>query len=131
MLSDNVPYWTPLEMMVNELAVEQEEDSFSTQPVLDPKPNRPISIQEHINRDRMEKIQSGKPMSILDHIRLHEENEFNNEPDQEVCELNDYRWFWDKLIGDHLIKYTPRREQVESYSEDKCDDESLCLDEMF
>jgi len=30
-----------------------------------------------------------------------------------------------------LAKYSPRREQVESYSEDKCDDESLCLDEVF
>ena len=30
-------------------------------------------------------------MSILDHIHLHEEHEFNNEPDEEVCELNDFR----------------------------------------
>ena len=30
-----------------------------------------------------------------------------------------------------MVEYSPRREQVESYSEDKCDDESLCLDEVF
>ena len=30
-----------------------------------------------------------------------------------------------------MAEYSPRREQVESYSEDKCDDESLCLDEVF
>ena len=44
-----------LEMMVNELAVEQEEDSFFTQPVLDSKSKIPMLIQEHINRDRMKK----------------------------------------------------------------------------
>ena len=42
-------------MMANKLAVEQEEDSFSTQLVLDSKSNRPMSIQEHINRDRIKK----------------------------------------------------------------------------
>jgi len=30
-----------------------------------------------------------------------------------------------------LVEYTPRREKVESYSEDKCGDEFLCLDEVF
>ena len=59
--------------MANELVVEQDEDSFSTQLVLNLKPNRPKSIQEHVNWDRMKKVQSGKPMSILDHIHLHEE----------------------------------------------------------
>jgi len=119
-------------MMANELAVEQEENSFSTQLVLDPKLNRPMSIQEHINRDRMKKIQSEKPMSILDHI-LHEANEFNNvdKLDEEVCKLDDYCRFRDKLIRDYLAECTPRKEQVESYSEDKYDDESLCLDEVF
>jgi len=52
-------------------------------------------------------------MSILNHIRLHEENEFNNEHYEEICE------------------YTPCREKIESYSEDKYDYESLCLDEVF
>jgi len=56
MLSNNVSYWAHLEMMVNELTVEQENDSFSTQPVLDPKPNRPMLIQEHINQDRMKRM---------------------------------------------------------------------------
>ena len=48
-------------------------------------------MQEHINRDRMEKVQSRRPMSILDHIRPHKENEFNNvdKSDKEVCKLND------------------------------------------
>ena len=98
MLSDNISYWAYLELMSNKLAVEQEEDSFSTQLVLDPKPNRPMSIQKHINRDRMKKVQSEKPMLILNHIRLHEENEFNNELDEEVCKLNDYHQYRDKLI---------------------------------
>jgi len=30
-----------------------------------------------------------------------------------------------------LAEYSPRKEQVESYNEDKCDDEFLCLDEVF
>jgi len=69
-------------------------------------------IQEHINRDRMKKVQSEKLMSILDHIRIHEENEFNNidKPKEEVCILYDYYRFWDKLIRDHLAEYTPRME---------------------
>jgi len=49
MLSDNVSHWAYLEMMANKLAVEQKENSFSTQPVLNSKSNRPMSIQEHIN----------------------------------------------------------------------------------
>ena len=65
-------------------------------------------------------------MSILYHIRLHEENEFNTEPDKKVCIFDDYRRYWDKLIRDQLAEYSPRREQVESYSEDKCDDKFLC-----
>ena len=54
-------------------------------------------------------------MLILNHIRLYEENEFNNvdKPDEKVCILNDYRRFRDKLIRDHLAEYTPRMEQVE------------------
>ena len=30
-----------------------------------------------------------------------------------------------------MAEYSPRRKKVESYSEDKCDDESLCLDKVF
>jgi len=30
-----------------------------------------------------------------------------------------------------LAEYSPHREQVDSYSEDKSDDESLCLDEVI
>ena len=51
-------------------------------------------------------------MSILDHIRLHEENEFNNEPDEKVCILDDYHRFRDKLIRDQLVEYSHHREQV-------------------
>jgi len=49
-------------------------------------------------------------MSILDHIRLHEENESNNEPDEEVCELNVYRRYRDKQIREQLTEYSPRRD---------------------
>jgi len=35
------------------------------------------------------------------------------------------------MIRNHLAEYTPRREQVESYSENKYDDKSVCLDEVF
>ena len=90
-----------------------------------------MSIQEHINRDRMKNVQSEKAMSILNHIRLYKENELNNELDEKVCELNDNHQYRDKLIREQLAEYSPRREQVESYSEDKYDDESLCLDEVF
>ena len=61
MLSDNVSHCAYLEMMANKLVVEQDENSFSTQPVLDLKPNRPMSIQEHINGDRMEKSNVENP----------------------------------------------------------------------
>ena len=36
------------------------------------------------------------------------------------------------MIIDHLAKIIHHGEKVESYCEDKCDDdESLCLDELF
>ena len=35
------------------------------------------------------------------------------------------------MIREQLAEYLSRREQAESYSEDKCDDESLCLNEVF
>ena len=70
-------------------------------------------------------------MSIQDQNRLYEETKFNNEPNEEVYELNDYRRYRDKLIWEEFAEYSPRREQVESYSEDKCDNESLCLNEVF
>ena len=57
-----------------------------------------MSIQEHINRDRIKKVNSEKPMPILYYIRLHEENEFNNAPDEEVRELNDYHRYRNKPI---------------------------------
>ena len=43
-------------------------------------------------------------MSILNYIRLHEENEFNNvdKPNEEVCELKDYCRYRDKLIREQL-----------------------------
>jgi len=46
-------------------------------------------------------------MSILDHIRLHEANEFKNvdKPDDEVCILDDYHRFRDKLVRDHLAEF--------------------------
>jgi len=43
-LSDNVSHWGHLEMIGNELTVEQEENSFFTQPVLDSKPKILMSI---------------------------------------------------------------------------------------
>jgi len=61
MLSNNVSHWAHLGMMANKLAIEQEEDSFSTQPVLDPKQNIPMSIQKHINQNRMKKSKVGNP----------------------------------------------------------------------
>jgi len=43
----------------------------------------------------MKKVQSGKPMSILNRICLHEANKFNNvdKLDEEVCTLDDYYRF--------------------------------------
>jgi len=66
-----------------------------------------------------------------------------------VCIFDDYPRFLDKVIRDHLTTYRSRREQVESYCEDDCnddepieevihmhevckfDDDSLCLDDLF
>jgi len=43
-MSDNVQHLGHLDMIVSELAGEQDKDLFSTQPILDPKPTRPMSI---------------------------------------------------------------------------------------
>ena len=63
-----------------ELASEKEKDSFSTQPVLDPKPTRYMSIQEHINvsTHSIKSTQSvhRQKASILEHICFHEANKF-------------------------------------------------------
>jgi len=104
-------------MISSELAGEQEKDSFSTHPVLDSKPTRSVSIQEHINLDKMNKIQTTTPMSILDdinmssikstqsvpgpkssilyHIHFHETNKLNTyeKSVDEVCIFDDFPRF--------------------------------------
>jgi len=61
-----------------ELASEKKKDSFFTQPVLDSKLTRCMSIQEHINMST-HCIKSSQSIpqpksSILYHIRFHEAN---------------------------------------------------------
>ena len=46
---------------VSELASEQEKDLFSTQLVSEPIPTRPMSIQEHINFYKINKVQTLRP----------------------------------------------------------------------
>ena len=90
-------------------------------------------------------------MSILNHIRLDEAKKFNNieKSIEEVYILDDYARFLDKVIKGYLATHRSRREQVESYCEDDCnddkpikevihvhevakfDDNSLCLDDLF
>ena len=67
---------------------------------------------------------------------------------EEVCIFDDYLRFLDKVIKDHLAIHKSRREKVESYWKDNCndepieevihvhevckfDDDSLCLDDLF
>jgi len=69
-LSDNIQYLAHQDRLASELVVEQEKGSFSTQPVLDPKLSRPMSIQEYINFNKMNKVQTVKPKSILEHISV-------------------------------------------------------------
>jgi len=89
-----------LNRQTNELVCGQKEDSFFTQ--LSPR----------------------RKMSILIHIRLDEVRKFNNieKPIEEVCILDDYCRFLDKVIRDHLTIHRSRREQVESYCENDCND---------
>ena len=63
-------------------------------------------------------------MSILSHIRLKEARKFNNieKPIEEVCILDDYPRFLDKVIKNYLATNRSHREQVESYCEDDCSD---------
>ena len=63
-----------LDIVSSELAGEQEKGSFSTHPVLDSKPTRSLSIQGHINLDKVKKVQIMRPMSIKDHIDLDKMN---------------------------------------------------------
>ena len=92
-----------------------------------------------------------RKISILNRIRLDEAKKFNNveKPIEEVCILDDYLKFLDKVIRVHLATHRSRREQVESYCKDDCnndetieevihvheeykfDDDSLCLDDLF
>ena len=67
---DNVQQLAHLDRLASELVVEQEKGSFSTQPVVDPKLSRPMSIQEYINFNKMNKVQTVKPKSILEHISV-------------------------------------------------------------
>ena len=60
--------------MSSELAGEQEKDSFSTHHVLNSKPTRPMSIQKHLNLDKMNKVQTMRPILIPDHINLDKMN---------------------------------------------------------
>ena len=66
-----------------------------------------------------------RKMSILNHIRLNEAKKFNNveKPIEKVCILDDYPRFLNKVIRDHLAIHRSRREQVESYCEDNCNDD--------
>jgi len=57
-------------MMASELAGEQKKDSFFTHPILDSNPTRFMSIQEHINLEKMNRVQTTRPISILDHINM-------------------------------------------------------------
>ena len=89
-----------------------------------------MSIQDHINLDKMNKIQTTRPMSILDHINMsthsikstqsvpepkssildhisfHEANKLNTceKPVDEVWIFDDFPRFQDKMIIDHLAK---------------------------
>ena len=77
-----------LNKQANELVSGQKEDSFSTQ--LTPR----------------------RKMSILNHIRLKEARKFNNIEKliEEVCILDDYPRFLDKVIRDYLATYISRKE---------------------
>jgi len=63
-------------------------------------------------------------MSILDHNCLDESKKFNNieKPIEEMCILDDYPKFLDKVIKNYLATHRSHREQVESYCEDDCSD---------
>jgi len=59
------------------------------------------------------------------------QKKFNNveKPIEEVCILDDYPRFLDKVIKDYLAKHRFRRGQVHEVC--KFDDDSLYLDDLF
>ena len=92
---------------------------------------KPKSILEHISvsTHSIKSTQSvpGPKSSILEHIHFHEAKKFNTfeKPVEEVCILDDYPRYLDKVIRDHLAIHTPSVEQVESYCENEYDDDEL------
>ena len=139
------------------LVSEQEKDLFSTQLVLEPIPTRPMSIQEHINFYKMNKVQIVRPEeqiieqsdisthsielpfeSPLFHFNQFEELEYEKQIEEvvhvyEACNLdNDPMCLNGLCLDDDLDTHTPLVEQVESSCENACmDDELLFLDELF
>jgi len=99
-----------------------------------------MSIQEHINFNKMNKVQTVKPKSILEHISMStlfiKRTQYAPMPKSSILEhihfhkakkvntfeklvekvfiLDDYHRYLDKVIRDHLATRTPREEQVES-----------------
>jgi len=140
----------------SELVSEQEKDPFSTQLVPKPIPTQLMSIQEHINFHKMNKVQTLRPEeqivdynnmsthsiemafeSPLFHFNQFEEHEYEKQVEEvvhvhEACNLDDDPLCLDELYIDDLDTHTPPVEQVESSCEDAyLDDEPLFLDELF
>jgi len=114
-----------------------------------------MSIQEHINFHKMNKVQTVRPEkqiighsdmsnhsivmpfeSPLFHLNQFEELELEKPVEEvvtvhEVYKLNNDPQCLDEVIRNYLATYTPHVEPVESYCEDKCDNDKLLLQDKF
>ena len=139
----------------NELVSEKEKDPFSSQLVPEPIPTRPMSIQEHINFHKMNKVQTVRPEeqivghsdmynhsiempfeSQLFHLNQFEEFEHEKPVEEvvnvhEVYKLNNDPQCLDEVIRNYLATCTPHVAPVESYCEDEGDSDELLLQEKF
>ena len=150
-LSDNVQHLARLNRIANEVVSGQANNSLSTQSVPGPKP----SILEHIHFHAKKFKIFRSDEQIDDHIdvsthsiempfestpsfHLNRIKEFEHEkPVEKVVKVHevykldkDHRCL-DKVIRNYLATHTPHVEPIESYCEDKCDNDELLLQKKF
>jgi len=114
-----------------------------------------MSIEEHINFHKMNKVQTVRPEeqiigqsdmsnhsiempfeSPLFHLNQFEDLEHKKPVEKvvkvhEVYKLNNDPQCLDEVIRNYLATHTPHVEPVESYYEDECDSDELLLQDKF
>jgi len=139
----------------NELVSEQEKDPFPSQLVPEPLPTRPMSIQEHINFHKVNKVQTVIPeeqivchsdmfnnsiempfKSPLFHLNQFEKLEHEKPVEEvvnvhEVYKLDNDPQCLDEVIRNYLAIHTPSVELIESFCEDEYDSDELLIQQKL